>query len=614
MAIVERLGGVPLAIELVAARAHAYALSELRLALEADFSAVGGGGLDRAERHRSLEASFAWSRLLLTPNEQIVLRRTVLFAAPFDKAALAAVCADVEQSMTNVMQSLIELGFLTPAPAPVGNAASELAARWQVPAGAREFIAGADATETSDPMAFDRMARWFLSVAQQHDRTLASAGGGVPAGQALAALAADHDHCFAALAQAHERQDAVMVGSLVQALGRYWAQSGAWARADPWMHRATALAASLEPEPQATLLLAIAAYWLACQRYALAQIAARRASEVAQAAGLVALQARASNAFCTSSYHLGETDQALDTLLQTRDAAQAAGLSDVIAACQNNIANCQLTMGHLSQARATWLACDRLYAVEPNQARVAPVFNLALVAHYQGDDANAERGLLQALAFEQVGLPRPARVVMMLMRSAWMACCRGDAPQAEHHLQRAQDAAEAAGQNVWQRIGEAHHGKVAFVRGQTKRAIDVLARGIAACQGTADPWDVLDLRLWLFWAQSSVRGGHHEARETLDTLLWSYHRSWRHEHPRMLEAAASWLAQAKQFERALPAWQQAQALRAQEGIKRFAFEQTKARQTRMLMRDMLAAVPSKPAVIDSRADLLAVLTAMRALP
>jgi predicted ATPase/DNA-binding CsgD family transcriptional regulator len=90
-ALCARLDGIPLAIELAAARAAALGVDGLLAALDGDLRVVTGGrGVD--ERHRSLHAVIDWSHDLLELSEREVFRRLAIFAGGFDLDAAAYVC------------------------------------------------------------------------------------------------------------------------------------------------------------------------------------------------------------------------------------------------------------------------------------------------------------------------------------------------------------------------------------------------------------------------------------------------------------------------------------------------------------------------------------------
>jgi predicted ATPase/tRNA A-37 threonylcarbamoyl transferase component Bud32 len=89
--IVRRLEGIPLAIELAAARVGVLSLEKLRERLLVSFQVLTGGGRQVAERHRTLRSTIDWSWSLLEPWEQSALAQTAIFRGGFSLEAAEAV-------------------------------------------------------------------------------------------------------------------------------------------------------------------------------------------------------------------------------------------------------------------------------------------------------------------------------------------------------------------------------------------------------------------------------------------------------------------------------------------------------------------------------------------
>ncbi len=94
MAICQRLDGIPLAIELAAARARSLPLDRIASELSNVFRVLTGGARTAVARQQTLLASIAWSHDLLSPIEQAVLRRLSVFQAPFHLETAEAIAAD----------------------------------------------------------------------------------------------------------------------------------------------------------------------------------------------------------------------------------------------------------------------------------------------------------------------------------------------------------------------------------------------------------------------------------------------------------------------------------------------------------------------------------------
>ncbi|MFO1269647.1 MAG: NB-ARC domain-containing protein [Rubrivivax sp.] len=92
--LVTRLEGIPLAIELAAARLRTLSIPEILAGLEDRYQLLAGGSRVLQKRQQTLRALVDWSYDMLEADEKQVLARLSVFAGGFDGAAAAAVCAD----------------------------------------------------------------------------------------------------------------------------------------------------------------------------------------------------------------------------------------------------------------------------------------------------------------------------------------------------------------------------------------------------------------------------------------------------------------------------------------------------------------------------------------
>jgi predicted ATPase/DNA-binding XRE family transcriptional regulator len=107
--ICRRLDGLPLAIELAAARCKLFSPAALLVRLDRQLPVLTGGPLDQPARHQTLRAALAWSYDLLPPAEQRVLRRLAVFSGGWTAEAAAAVCAEAHETADQVLDRLEEL-------------------------------------------------------------------------------------------------------------------------------------------------------------------------------------------------------------------------------------------------------------------------------------------------------------------------------------------------------------------------------------------------------------------------------------------------------------------------------------------------------------------------
>jgi predicted ATPase/DNA-binding winged helix-turn-helix (wHTH) protein len=108
-AICRRLDGIPLGIELAAARAAALGIGELAARLDDRFQVLTGGRRTALPRHQTLRATLDWSYELLAEPERVILRRLGIFAGAFGLEGARAVAAISEISPSEVVDGLFNL-------------------------------------------------------------------------------------------------------------------------------------------------------------------------------------------------------------------------------------------------------------------------------------------------------------------------------------------------------------------------------------------------------------------------------------------------------------------------------------------------------------------------
>lgn len=106
--ICRRLDGLPLALELAAATVRTLGVAESAARLDDRFTLLGATRRGGPARHRGLRAAIDWSWQLLTPREQLVLRRTAVHVDGATIAAVAAVTADGESDVLPALARLVE--------------------------------------------------------------------------------------------------------------------------------------------------------------------------------------------------------------------------------------------------------------------------------------------------------------------------------------------------------------------------------------------------------------------------------------------------------------------------------------------------------------------------
>jgi predicted ATPase/class 3 adenylate cyclase/DNA-binding CsgD family transcriptional regulator len=122
--ICRRLDGIPLAIELAAARVRSMSLNDIAAGLDDRFRLLAGGSRTALARQRTLAASVQWSYELMDPLERTVLRRLAVFQSTFDVAAAERIASggDVDElAVLDVVARLVDKSLVQAEETPNGE-------------------------------------------------------------------------------------------------------------------------------------------------------------------------------------------------------------------------------------------------------------------------------------------------------------------------------------------------------------------------------------------------------------------------------------------------------------------------------------------------------------
>ncbi len=161
-----RLDGIPVAIELAAARVKVLSVEQIAARLDDRFKLLTGGSRTAMPRHQTLRATLQWSHDLLLPPERELLRRLAPFAGGWTLSSAARVCDEDgdEFNVLDVLQALADKSLVVVERVGSGDA------RYRFLESVRQF-----ATERLDEsgegaVIRERHLAWMLALAEQGDR------------------------------------------------------------------------------------------------------------------------------------------------------------------------------------------------------------------------------------------------------------------------------------------------------------------------------------------------------------------------------------------------------------------------------------------------------------
>ena len=227
--ICRRLDGIPLALELAAARMRVLAAEQIAARLDDRFALLTAGERTASPRQRTLRAAMEWSHRLLTADEQVVLRRLAAFATSFDLDAAEAVAGDGGEPgrVANLVFRLVDKSVVT-------TRRRRGAVRFALLETVRSYASErlADAGETAAVRA--RHRAHYVGLAREQRRVW---GAGWDSALWHRRVAAEEENFRAAVASALADDDHDGALLLLSGLWVHWAWAAGRAEAVGWLRR-----------------------------------------------------------------------------------------------------------------------------------------------------------------------------------------------------------------------------------------------------------------------------------------------------------------------------------------------------------------------------------------
>jgi predicted ATPase len=343
--ICRRLDGIPLAIELAAARVKVLSIPNLAQRLNERFKILTGGSRTALPRQKTLSALIDWSYDLLTPQEQLLFNRVGIFAGGFSLDAATAVCSGEDLDEIDILDLLASLTDKSLVVADTSGEHERYRLLESTAAYALEKLSAAGERETLAR----RHAEYFRDQASAaHERF---GTGSTVAWLADVELELDNDR--SALEWALTRgNDAALGGAIAGALGQLWRSASLTVEGRYWIGLALARVNDAEhPHIAARLWLALSGLASGHRKHNEAERAMQLYASVGDARGT----ARAQPGLAFALLQMGRLDGAKAMIEQALAASRACGDAW-------NVANCFSLQAIITQRRGDARAARELFA------------------------------------------------------------------------------------------------------------------------------------------------------------------------------------------------------------------------------------------------------------
>jgi predicted ATPase/DNA-binding CsgD family transcriptional regulator len=461
-----RLDGMPLAIELAAARCPALGPEQLAARLEGHPGLLAGGAA-RPGRHRSLEALVAWSYDLLAEDERRLLARLSVLRGGFDLDLAERVASGeplAPRAVAGLLASLVGKSLV--------QIQGNPGIRYSLLEPVRQFAAGRLAASGEEAAVHVRLLQWALEVAGSAETALSS-----PEWTAWSdRLSAGQASIRAALSWALGGADPEAGRELAARLARWWIATGRYSEAGQFLATAASVPGPASPGINARILLGAAwsAFNLTDNRRA-APLAADGVA-CARQAGEPQLEAWGRNLLAGLAWMAGDADQ-IRTHLQPGDGRSGQADPALAARAEILMANAALLAGDLAQhGRHSLLAIDLARSAAGQQwlALALSGWSMAAIA-----GAGIRPATLAALdEAMNVLAVHPDRFIEMITRHlrARLFATLGQLEAAETEIGLCWAAGRSGALRGVPAIAPLAEARLAAAKGDTVAAIDALRR------------------------------------------------------------------------------------------------------------------------------------------
>jgi predicted ATPase/class 3 adenylate cyclase len=226
-----RLDGLPLAIELAAARTRLLTPQAMLSRLSNRLKVVTGGARNLPERQRTLRGAIEWSHDLLDEDERVLFARLSVFAGGRTLGAMEAICdarGDLGVDVLDGVESLVEKSLLRQEEGPEGE--PRFVMLETIHEFAREKLEESGEAEEIRSL----HAQYFLALSEEAEIGVTAAA----RSEWLKRLETEHDNLRAALSWSLERGQAETALRLAGALGEFWMTRGHLNEGAGWLESA----------------------------------------------------------------------------------------------------------------------------------------------------------------------------------------------------------------------------------------------------------------------------------------------------------------------------------------------------------------------------------------
>jgi predicted ATPase/DNA-binding CsgD family transcriptional regulator len=462
--VCRRLDGIPLAIELAAARVKLLSVASLAQRLSDRFRILTGGSRTAMPRQQTMHAAIDWSYELLNSQEQTLFNRLGIFAGGFSLEAAIAVCSGGGLDINDILELLSSLADKSLIVAKT-NGAQE---RYNMLESTRAYATNKLTSDEREPLA-RRHAEFFGQKAQEADKRYGTGSTLVW----LASVEVELDNYRTALEWALTQGHApVLGGAIAGSLARLWSLGGLNVEGRYWIESALERVSLSENARIAARLLYAQSMLLAGKR---AVEAAEQAVGIYDSLGDHHSAAHARQSLAWDLFETGRLDEAIDAAAQALPVMRECNDKAGIANCLRDQGAFAFNRGDVARGRdlyAQGLAISKALGDEVGISMI--LGHLAELEFSDGHPNEALRVVNEALAIEVPRVVNVGNLANYSCNSAAYQIALGDLDGARAAAHEALRCAREVQHVVTTAIAQQHLALLMALKGQQQSAARLL--------------------------------------------------------------------------------------------------------------------------------------------
>ena len=455
--VCSRLDGIPLAIELAAARTKILSVEKIHERLDDRFSLLTGGKRTALPRQQTLRALIDWSYDLLAEEERILWSRLSVFSGGCTLEAAEEICSDESIERHEILDLLSQL---TEKSVIIYDESKE---RYRMLESIKQY--GIEKLPNKDEI-FLRHLNFFLEISQKAEPNMRTKNAKIW----LGIIEADHNNFLSAIDWSANNNNSEKGGHVAVGLGEFWGTAGHYSTGIRLIENILKTSGNLDKSVKSKLLALIGSLKMDQGDYEQAKKYTEESLDIRKEVGdNYGIVVSVNNLGCIS-FHQGDYDRAKKYFGESLAINKEIGDKKVIAASMANLGNISYYQGDYEQAKEYYKDCLAISKEIGDKKLISISFNsLGSISYVLGDSEQAKEYYEESLSIRKEFGDRKG-MADSINNLGYIANYQGDYEQARKYFNESMDISKEIGNKTGIATSMDNMGNTSYTLGDYEQA------------------------------------------------------------------------------------------------------------------------------------------------